>query len=102
MEIPTAKSAKPCTAMQRCNSRRAAVTIWPLGRLAKAQDACYMCFGRYEDKSIPRHAPTPPQRLRVGSEQAFRSHENTGPVRPDFSKPNYAQIEYIRDFKGDR
>jgi hypothetical protein len=87
MESPIGILAKLPTALQRCDSERAAVTIWPFGHLAKPQDACYIGFARYEDKSISSSRSEPSVVLQVGSDHSDAACENTGPSRPDFSKP---------------
>src|SRR5450432_3319926 len=97
MEIPTANLPKPAAAMQRCKSARAAVTIYRLGYLARSQVACYIRFARYEDKLTPDDALN--GRQGCGPVQ-IRPMQLAGPLRPDFSEPKYAHIEYIWVAKG--
>src|ERR1700731_884123 len=100
METPNGMSAKPPTALQRCKSGRTAVTIWPSWHLAKAQGACYIRFARYEDKSISSWCCRTLRNAAGWFEGYHAAPENAGPLRPDFSEPKYAHIEYIWVSKG--
>ena len=75
--------------------------IYPSAHLAKPQEACYIRFARNEDKSILLMMGR--TLCNAAGRVSFRStklQEDAGPLRPDFSKPKYAQIEYIWVSKG--